>query len=339
MGGAGQLTPHRLRGFAAALLALALAACAPTFQHAAAPPPQFHGPSLGQHDFTSFDGTRLGLSVWTPEQGEPSAVIVGLHGMNDYGAAFWMAGPWWAKHGIATYAWDQRGFGRSPQRGVWAPDALASEDLRTLCALVRARYPHATLAVVGESMGGAEAIEAFASDRPPDADRLILASPAVWGWSSQPAINRAALWLAAHTFGSKSIEPPDVVVEHVTASDNIPELRRMGLDPNLVWATRPDAVYGLVDLMDRASRDVGKLRVPTVYLYGAHDQVIPKNAAFPAAARLTAGPTAYYPHGWHILLRDYEAQMVWADVESFIRDPSKPLPSGVGPIPPPKHRR
>ena len=330
---------RRLRSLVASVMTLTLASCALTLQHAAAPPAQFAGPALGEHSFTSFDGAKLGLSTWTPEQGEPWAVIVGLHGMNDYGKAFWMAGPWWAKHGIATYAWDQRGFGRSPERGVWAPEALASEDLRTLCALVHARYPHATIAVVGESMGGAEAIEAFASDNPPQATRLILASPAVWGWSSQPAINRVALWTAAHLIGSQSIEPPDVVVDHITASDNIPELRRMGLDPAMVWGTRPDAVYGLVNLMDRASRDIGKLRLPTAYLYGAHDEVIPKNAAFPAAARLTAGPTAYYPHGWHILLRDYEAETVWRDVESFIRDPSKPLPSGVGPIPPPKSRR
>ena len=330
---------RRFATLAIVLISACLSACALTLQQAAAPPAQFAGPSLGEHSFTSFDGAKLGLSVWTPQNGEPWAVIVGLHGMNDYATAFWMAGPWWAKRGIATYAWDQRGFGRSPERGVWAPEALASEDLRTLCALVHARYPHATIAVVGESMGGAEAIEAFASDKPPEASRLILASPAVWGWSSQPAINHAALWTAAHLIGSKSIEPPDVVVDHITASDNIPELRRMGLDPEMVWATRPDAVYGLVNLMDLASRDIARLKVPTAYLYGAHDQIIPKNAAFAAAARLTMGPTAYYRNGWHILLRDYEAEMVWRDVESFIRDPSKPLPSGVGPIPQPKARR
>jgi acylglycerol lipase len=330
---------RRVTALATLLFGACLSACAMTYQHAATPQPQFTGPALGEHSFTSFDGAKIALTSWTPDSGQPWAVIVGLHGMNDYGGAFWMAGPWWAKRGIATYAWDQRGFGRSPERGVWAPDALTSDDLRTLCALLHARYPHATIAVVGESMGGAEAIEAFASDHPPEASRLILASPAVWGWSSQPAINRVALWTAAHLLGGNSINPPDVVVEHITASDNEPELERMGRDENLIWATRPDAVYGLVDLMDRASRDVGKLKVPTAYLYGAHDQLIPKHAAFPAAARLTAGPTAYYPNGWHILLRDYEAEIVWADVESFIRDPSKPLPSGVGPIPPPKKRR
>jgi alpha-beta hydrolase superfamily lysophospholipase len=332
-------TPRRIRRAAVRLAVVAaalatLSACAPITQRAAVPPAAFAGPRLEQNSFVSFDGTRLGLSSWTPESGEPWAVIVGLHGMNDYGQAFWMAGPWWAKQGIATYAYDQRGFGRSPQRGVWAGEKLTSEDLRTICTLLRARYPHATIAVVGESMGGAVAIEAFASDRPPDADRLVLLSPAVWGWSSQPLLNRLALWITAHTIRSTEIEPPDVIVEHITASDNLGELRRMGRDPEMVWATRPDAVYGLVGLMDRASRNVARLQVPTAYLYGAHDEIIPKKASFPAAARLRPpGRTAYYAKGWHILLRDFEAPVIWRDVESFIRDPAQTLPSGAPPIP------
>ena len=73
-----------------------------------------------------------------------------------------------------------------------------TEDLRTFVALVRARFPHATIAVAGESLGGAVAIEAFASDRPPAADRLVLAAPAVWGWSSQPLAYQLALQAAAH---------------------------------------------------------------------------------------------------------------------------------------------
>src|SRR3546814_20198922 len=72
------------------------------------------------------------------------------------------------------------------------------EDLRTVAALVRREHPDAILAVVGESMGGAVAAEAFASDRPPVADRLVLLSPAVWGWKEQPLPNRPLLWLAAN---------------------------------------------------------------------------------------------------------------------------------------------
>src|SRR5262249_31851140 len=159
-----------------------LSACAAVQQHALRPPAGFAGPRLEAREFVSFDGARLPLEVWTPTGGdEPKAVIIGLHGMNDDAQAFWMAAPWSASPGIATYAYDQRGFGAAPGRGVWGGERLMTEDLRTLAALLRARYPHATLAVAGESMGGAVAIEAFASNRPPAADRLVLLSPAVWG--------------------------------------------------------------------------------------------------------------------------------------------------------------
>ena len=92
-------------------LPLALAACAPVTQRALAAPAGFGGPAFVGDRFVSFDGASLGLSTWAPE-GEPWAVIVGLHGMDDYANAFHMAAPFWAKQGIATYAYDQRGFGR-----------------------------------------------------------------------------------------------------------------------------------------------------------------------------------------------------------------------------------
>jgi acylglycerol lipase len=319
---------------ALALIALVLVGgCAPLVQKAGKPPVGFSGPRLEGNRFVSFDGTALGLSSWQAE-GEPWAVVVGLHGMNDYGNAFWTAGPWWAKHGVTTYAYDQRGFGRSPDRGVWGGEALMTEDLRTLCALVRKAHPHALIAVVGESMGGAVAIDAFASDRPPEADRLVLLAPAVWGWSNQPVLYRLVLWLGAHLMGGKSLEPPEIVTEHIEASDNLPELERMGRDPLMIWGTRPDTIYGLVNLMEHANRRVGEVRAPLLYLYGRRDEIIPAGATRSAVKRLTPpARTGYYPDGWHILLRDYQGQTVWSDVLAFVKDPATPLPSGAGPVP------
>lgn len=322
--------------FAALAALISLTACAPiVVQRAATPPAAFSGPRLEGDRFVSFDGTPLGLSTWDATGGaEPWAVIIGVHGMNDYAAAFWTAAPWWAERGVTTWAYDQRGFGRSPQRGVWGGEALMTEDLRTLCALARARHPHAVIAVVGESMGGAVAIDAFASERPPDADRLVLLAPAVWGWSTQPVVNRTALWLGVHLFGPHPIDPPDLVVDHIAASDNRPELRRMGRDLLMIWSTRPDAVYGLVTLMEHANRRVGQVRAPMLYLYGANDQIIPARATRRAVARLGPGVrTGYYPRGWHVLLRDEEGEAVWNDVLSFVRDPGAPPPSGAEPIP------
>lgn len=328
----------RRRWLVAAACALGLAACAPTVQAPLTPPAGFAGPALEARALVSFDGARLPMLSWLPEA-EPWAVIVALHGMNDHKAAFHMAGPWWARRGIATYAYDQRGFGGAPGRGVWPGEALLSEDLRTAVALVRARHPGAIVAVVGESMGGAAAVAAFASDRPPAADRVVLLAPAVWGWSSQPVHHRAGLWVAARLMGETAVEPPEFAVRHIRASDNLVELRRMGRDPAFITATRFDALYGLVGLMETASRDLGRVRAPLAVLYGAHDQVIEAGPMAQALRGLPPGArTAWYAEGWHVLNRDHQAEAVFADVEAFVRAPEAPWPSGAPPIPGPASR-
>jgi alpha-beta hydrolase superfamily lysophospholipase len=323
-----------MKRLAVLLLLSFVAACAtPIVQRPLSPTPEFSGPRLEADRFVSFDGARLGLTHWDVAGGEPWAVIVGVHGMDDYANAFHLAAPYWASQGIATYAYDQRGFGRSPQRGVWGGDALFTEDLRTLTALVRARFPHAIIAVAGESLGGAVAIEAFASDRPPAADRLILLAPAVWGWSSQPLAYKIALQAAAHLAPAKVFDPPSFVTEHISASDNIPELIAMGKDPLMLWGARSDALYGLVTTMQHASDEVGEVRAQTLMLLGGHDEIIPRKPALAAARHLPpAARTADYADGWHLLLRDKQAKNVWDDVAAYLRDPAAPLPSGAPPI-------
>lgn len=325
-----------LRIVVAFFVAIVLGACVPTIQHARTPLADFQGPhfDVAAQRFTSFDGTELGLSAWLPPEGqEPWAVIVGLHGMNDYGNAFFPAGPWFAARGVAVFAYDARGFGRSPDRGVWGGERLMTEDLRTAVAVARRQYPHATLAVVGDSMGAATTIATFGAENPPNADRIILVAPAVWGWSTLPEQYALTLWLGAHTFPWRPVSPPRTVTRHIVASDNIEMLRRVGRDPNMIWSTRIDAIYGLVQLMEAASNRAGNMHGDIAFLYGAHDQIIPRPSALRAARRLpSTARTAFYANGWHMLLRDRQAEVVYGDILSFLRDPSAPFPSQAPPL-------
>ena len=311
----------------------AVAACAPVVQRYGVPPAGFTGPALEAHAFLTADGVRLPMDVWAAE-GEPWAVLIALHGMNDYANAFATSAPWWASQGVTTYAYDQRGFGRAPARGVWGGTELMTGDLRAAVTLARARHPKATIGVLGHSMGGAVAVAAFASNRPPEADRLILAAPAVWGWSRQSLPNRLALWVSAHVAPSWKLVTPDWLARRIQASDNIEILRSMGRDRNMIFDTRVDAVYGLVDLMQAADKGVAKVKAPTLFLYGAKDQIIPKAAALHAARGLKpTDKSAYYAEGWHLLTRDLQGPVVWRDIAAFMKDAKAPLPSGAPPIP------
>lgn len=325
-----------MRSLAALIAILTLAACAtPAIQPPRTPPPGFAGPAVEARTLRMDDGARLPLARWASESGEPWAVIVALHGMNDSRAAFRLAGPWWAQRGIETWAVDQRGFGEAPGRGVWAGEARMTEDLRTAVALARARHPRAVIAVAGESMGGAVTVAAFASERAPDADRVILLAPAVWGWTAQGPVNSAGLWLAARAMGDRAVDAPEWAIKDHPASDNRLELFRNYRDPNSILSTRFDTLYGLVDLMETASMRLGEMRAPTLLLYGANDNVIQRDPMRQALERAGERPgfrTGLYPDGWHILNRDLQAETMYRDVEAWLRDAAAPLPSGAGPV-------
>ena len=254
-------------------------------------------------------------------------MVVGLHGMNDYAAAFGLAGPYWAARGVTTYAYDQRGFGRGAQRGVWGGEALMDADLRTATALVRAQPSKRHRRRGGREHGGRGGDQRL---------RLRHAAgrrPAGAGLARGLGVARAG---PAEQRGAVDFRPrgPRVAADgaglagrRIRASDNLAELRRMGLDPNMIFATRIDTVYGLVELMQHAQDEVGETKVPTLYQYGAHDDIIPKHAAFRAARHLNAGDrSAYYATGYHLLLRDLHRRVVLDDVLAFVRDPRRPAP-------------
>jgi alpha-beta hydrolase superfamily lysophospholipase len=83
----------------------------------------------------------------------------------------------------------------------------------------------------------------------------------------------------------------------------------MGRDPLMIWGARSDTLYGLVKLMDHAAKDVGDDHLPTLYLYGAHDDIIPKHAALRRGEALKpADRSAYYARGHHLLTRDHQGR-------------------------------
>ncbi|WP_207485846.1 alpha/beta fold hydrolase [Arenibaculum pallidiluteum] len=313
--------------------------------------PPVQPPALVADAFVAPDGVALPLRSWLPE-GRPSAVVVALHGMNDYSNAFDMPGRFWARHGVATYAYDQRGFGAGPRPGVWADTETMAADLDAAVQAVAARHPGVPVFLLGESMGGAVVAAALtaapAPGRPPLAERVagaVLSAPAVWGRASLNPLYRFTLWLAYSMVPGLVLEPPrDLKIQ---PSDNIEMLRALGRDPLVIKRTRVDAVKGLVDLMTRAEDAMPALppRLPLLVLYGRHEEVLPKPAIGRALAALeTARPgtqVGVYERGYHMLLRDLQAEAVWKDVLAWLRMPGTRLPSGADRVPwePPEAER
>lgn len=283
--------------------------------------------SLQEEVIRIGDGTKLSYQQWLPEQDPPEAVILALHGFNDYSNAFKLAGQYLAQHGMALFAYDQRGFGATEQRGIWPGKDNLIRDMRQVLSLLNKRFPDSPLYVMGESMGGAVVTAGCGKDACQPVDGLILVAPALWGQKSLNRLYRAGLWLMVHSFPDSKWTGEDL---DITASDNLALLYAMGNDPNVIKETRIDAVYGLVQLMDAAYVRVDQLTKPVLFLYGARDEIIPPNPLAESIDALKAPYTVgYYPHGYHMLLRDLQREVVLADIVSWIRNRYRPLPSGA----------
>lgn len=317
-----------------AVAALWLAtACAPRLQPIG---PPVTAPALADDRLVMADGVALPLRSWPPTDRPPGtppeAVILAVHGFNDYSNGFDGPARFWAARGILTYAYDQRGFGETPHRGLWPGDEQLLADLRTASRLIAARHPGVPLFLLGESMGGAVVLASVVSPDPPEADGIVLAAPAVWGREAQGPLQSLALWIAAHSVPWLEVtgEGLDIV-----PSDNVAMLRAMALDPLVIKETRIDAIYGLVGLMDRAWEAGPALDgLPALLLYGAREEVIPEDAALAWLRRLPPRPQdrrriAIYPKGYHMLLRDLDAEQVLVDVANWIAEPGGALPSGA----------
>jgi alpha-beta hydrolase superfamily lysophospholipase len=190
-------------------------------------------------------------------------------------------------------------------------------DLDDFVDVIRARYPGIPVFVLGESMGGAVAMTAFASAAPPRADGLVLVAPAVWSRATMPLTYRVALWATSHTLRWWALTGSGL---HILPSDNFPMLRALSRDPLVIKGTRADAIAGLVTLMDDAYGSPSHLtHIPLLLAYGGNDQIIPPKPTRAVIAKL--GPNAsikFYPKGYHMLLRDLEGPERWADIANWV---------------------
>ncbi|GAB6068490.1 alpha/beta hydrolase [Methylothermus subterraneus] len=284
-------------------------------------------PEIAGEAFIASDGHRLPLRAWLPEH-KPRAVILAVHGFNDYSRFIEQPARYFKAQGIAVYAYDQRGFGADSERGRWAGTTAYVGDLIELAEQIYRRYPQTPLYVLGESMGGAVAIVAATQGLALYADGLILAAPAVWARQLMPWYQRSLLWLASRLVPWVKLSGDGL---GILASDNLEMLRALSRDPLVIKATRIDALAGLADLMDQAMEAAPKLHLPTLYLYGAKDQVIPPDPTrrFLRLADSAAVKPVWYEQGYHLLLRDLHAKQYWRDILTWITDPNLPLPSGA----------
>jgi len=266
-------------------------------------------------------------SINFPPINFPDAVVLAVHGFNDYSHAFEVVANRFAQHSITTYAIDQRGFGATSQRGIWPGHSIMRSDLVATVKLLCEKHAGQHLFLLGESMGGAVILSALQPLEQTCIKGVILSAPAVWGWQIMPWWQTMPLTLLAHTMPGFTVTGESL---DINPSDNIDMLRALGKDPLIIKETRIDAIYGLTDLMDAALVNSTVLNMKALILYGERDEIIPPESFCAMLENLPEQAASgwrlvLYQNGYHMLSRDLQGDVVIQDMITWIHNQSAPL--------------
>jgi alpha-beta hydrolase superfamily lysophospholipase len=274
------------------------------------------------------DGYSLPVSRWE-SAGQPRAIVLALHGLNDYSFAFDSVGNYLAQRGITVIAYDQRGFGKTAGQGLWHGSEQLSADLVTMTRLIKQHNNEVPLYLLGESMGGAVVLTTLASTKL-EVEGVALIAPAIWSREFMPFYQRAALWIAANTMPSRLLTGDGLDIE---PSDNVEMLKALSKDELVIKATRVDVLYGVSNLMDTAMLASSDVHGSILLMYGKHDEIIPAEPTCKLLERLSSNnpinlETNVYEHGYHMLTRDLQAEVVLQDLAAWIIEHKQPTERG-----------
>jgi acylglycerol lipase len=126
------------------------------------------------------DGTCLFFRQWrggASARNNPAVLV--LHGIGYHGGPYKMIADGLNPKGIDVFALDDRGHGLScGKRGAPLDFHVVVEDINAMIRFIRQENPARKVYLLGESMGGALALD-YAAAHPDNIDGLILLAPAV----------------------------------------------------------------------------------------------------------------------------------------------------------------
>ncbi len=247
---------------------------------------------------TATDNLSIFLRTWEPDQQEPRAILILVHGLAEHAGRYPHVVEAFLQQGYVIYGHDHRGFGRSGgRRGDFERFDQVLSDLDQVVELARARHPGLPLGMFAHSMGGTIGVQ-YLTRHPEKFRAAILSAP---GFGPGPDQNKRLIALAriiakfAPTLTIHRGSSGEYKLSHDPA-----QAAAWDADPDVHDLATPRFAVQYLQAAAEAKSQLGHLRLPLLVVMGEDDVTINQQDIREAVA--TAGDNLTfitYPGAYH----------------------------------------
>jgi acylglycerol lipase len=269
---------------------------------------------MKESTFEGVGGLKIFTRSWQPE-GKTRAVVVIVPGFNSHSGQYLWVGEQFAAKGLAAYAIDLRGRGRSEGERYYVEKMEDyTDDVAKLVKIAKSENPSLPVFVLGHSAGGVVSC-VYALDHQSEIDGLICESFAydlpVPGivLSLLKGFSYIAPHIHVYTLKNENFSRDPVFVDS------------MNNDPLIKGESEPtQTARVMIDAASRLNREFPLIKLPVLILHGTDDK-----ATNPSGSQFfydTTGSTdktlKLYEGHYHDLLNDLDKETVMADINDWI---------------------
>jgi alpha-beta hydrolase superfamily lysophospholipase len=269
---------------------------------------------MTEGSFEGVGGVKIFTREWAPE-GAPRGVVVISHGLNAHSGLYEWAAQQFTSNGLAAYALDHRGRGRSEgERFFVKKFADWTKDLATFVDIVKAREAGLPVFLLGHSAGGVIAC-GYALEHQDEIAGLICEDFAYQVPAPEVAlaIVKGVSYVAPHV--------PVLKLKNEDFSRDPQVVAALNSDPLIANESQPsETVAELVRLDELLKKSFQHITLPLLILHGTADKVTEPSGSkeFYERAGSSDKTLKLYEGHYHDLLADIGKQQVMADIQAWI---------------------
>lgn len=267
-----------------------------------------------EETFESAGGVKIFLRSWRPE-GPPRAVLIICHGVNSHGGQYFWAADQFVKSGLAVYALDLRGRGKSEGERFYV-ETVADyvSDVAGVVKIAKSRDPGLPVFLLGHSAGGVVS-GMYTLDNQDELAGFICESFAFQ--VPAPGFALAAIKALSH------IAPrlPVLKLKNEDFTRDPDALAALNSDPLIAHEVQPAiTVAALVRADERLKVEFPTIHLPVLIMHGTVDRatVCEGSQFFYDTVGSEDKTLKLYEGHFHDLLSDTGKEGVMADIKAWL---------------------